>query len=80
MDLKNTQQSSEDLLKEGDEILNKLKQVNANFTDKTEKMVADLNENIDSLEEDFDKTEKELKEFEKDIINKMDKAILESVS
>jgi hypothetical protein len=80
MDQKNTQQNSEDILKEGDEILKKLKQVNADFTDKTKKILTDVNENIDSTEKDFDKTETKLKEFEKDTSDEIDKIVIESVS
>lgn len=74
------QKDEKDVVKEADKLLSSIKNSNADFTDKTEKIVTDLNEDIDSVEKDFDKTEKELEKIEKDTINEIDEAIIKSMS
>ena len=74
------EKDNENLIKEGDEILKNLKQVNADFVNKTKKILTDVSEDIDSTEKDFDKTETKLKEFEKDTSDEIDRIVIESVS
>lgn len=74
------QKNTEDMLKEADELLANIRQANTDFKQKTDGIITDINEKVDTATKDFNKTEKELKKFEKDTINEIDKIIIESVS
>ncbi|MBT3729900.1 hypothetical protein HON59_02270 [bacterium] len=68
------------IIKEADELLNKIKSTNADFKEKTDNIIANINNKIDSTEKDFKATEKELKKFEKNTVDEIDKAVLDFVS
>lgn len=74
------QKNTTDMLKEADELLANIRQANTDFKQKTDGIITDINEKVDTATKDFNKTEKELKKFEKDTINEIDKIIIESVS
>ena len=68
------------ILREADELLEDIKRANKDFEKKTDKIIKDINTDIDTEEKTVKKTEKELEKFEKDTVNKIDRAILESIS
>lgn len=60
MDNNSRQKDFEAMMKEGDELLNRIKNSNADFKQKTDKIIANINEKLDSTEKDFNETEKEI--------------------
>jgi hypothetical protein len=76
----NNNNSTQDVIKKADELLNDIKQATVDFTNKTNIMMADIKKKTNSAVKDFSKTEKELKKFEEDASNEIDKAIIEFVA
>lgn len=72
--------STQDIIKKADELLNDIKLATVDFTNKTNVIIADIKNKTDKAIKDFNKTEKELKEFEENMSNEIDKAVIDFVS
>ena len=68
------------LLKFTDDLIRDITEANKEFAQSMEKMLWDLNINLEAAEKEFERTERALKKFEEDAINTIDREILELAS
>ena len=68
------------LLKFTDDLIRDITEANKEFAQSMERMLRDLNVNLEAAEKEFDRTERALKKFEEDAINTIDREILELAS
>lgn len=76
---KNTK-SQKDVLKQADQLFAKIKKANNSFIQKTDDLIKDIDQDIEVAEKEINEVDKNLKKFEKEAVNKIDKAVLEFVA
>lgn len=74
------QQDAQDDLQKANQLLTDVKKMNADFTQKTDKLIKDIDQELDDVEKEINKADEELKEFEKDAVDEIDKTVLEFAS
>lgn len=80
MDTQNTTNQTSDSIKKAQDLLAKVKKANSDFIQKTDVLIKNINQGIDQADQELKKGQKEFRNFEKDAVNKMDKAVLEFLS
>ena len=72
--------SQQNNLQKANQLLANIKKENSGFIQKTDNFVKDINQDIEEAENEINEIDKDLRQFEKQTINKIDKAVLELVS